>query len=71
MENNSSPNITSFVIRFVQDGDRLAQGSAPYRGAIRHVQTDEEISFTRWQDAVNFIRRFVPLDGEGITPPGP
>lgn len=70
MENAATPNITSFVIRFVQAESASASSPSfssplspelPYRGTIRHVQTDEEIGFTRWEDAVAFIQRFIPL----------
>lgn len=33
-----------------------------YRGAIRHIQSDEEMSFNTWEDAVKFIGRFVPIE---------
>lgn len=59
METPLTPNVTSFVIRFVIDGPEVNG----FRGTIRHVQTDEEISFTKWDDAVTFIQRFVPLGG--------
>jgi hypothetical protein len=36
----------------------------PYRGSIRHIQSDEEMNFHLWGDAVEFIRRYVPLDIE-------
>jgi hypothetical protein len=63
----TSPTISSFVIRFVHaEGAAPEQPPAslptpPYRGTIRHVQTDQEQAFTRWEDAVAFIQRFVPL----------
>jgi hypothetical protein len=61
------PSITSFVVRFIHEGGESPGSqdegtSIAYRGAIRHVQTDEEIIFTRWEDAVRFIKRFVPLE---------
>ena len=68
MESRLPPNISSFVIRFVVDKVADEQAHQPYRGAIRHIQTDEEINFANWEEAVNFIRRFVPLeaqDGQG------
>ncbi len=37
-------------------------GKSIYRGAIRHIQTDEEVNFSTWKEAVTFIRRFVPLE---------
>jgi hypothetical protein len=60
-----SPLISSFVIRFVMNEaqesvDEL--GQSPYRGSIRHVQSDEELNFHLWEDAIEFIRRYVPLD---------
>jgi hypothetical protein len=58
MSTIDSPNITSFVIRFVQetpDETRL------YRGNIRHVQSNQELNFTHWPEAVAFIEQFVPL----------
>jgi hypothetical protein len=77
MQSTIHPQIASFVIRFVWDqpdiltSDVVASQSsdqmqtdfaAPaYRGAIRNIQTDEEMAFTRWQDAMEFINRFVPL----------
>ena len=61
---SQTPIISSFVIRFVtnivletvEDTTQL-----PYRGSIRHIQSDEEINFHVWEGAVQFIRRYVPL----------
>ena len=65
METRLPPNISSFVIRFVVDNtSATGQKNAPYRGAIRHIQTDEELNFANWEEAVSFIRRFVPLETE-------
>ncbi len=65
MESTSSPSITSFVIRFVVDETSQDKESQPcYRGAIRHVQSNEEMNFSAWEDAVEFIRRYVPLEVE-------
>lgn len=61
------PLISSFVIRFVMNEaqDELVDSIRyPYRGSIRHIQSEEEINFHLWDDAVAFIRRYVPLDGE-------
>lgn len=59
------PAICSFVIRFVREPqeDSKSEGHSPrhYRGAIRHVQTDEELGFTQWKDAVHFIQQFIPI----------
>jgi hypothetical protein len=64
MDSHFFPNISSFVIRFVVDSTTGEQSRPPYRGAIRHIQTDEEINFANWEEAVSFIRRFVPLEAE-------
>ncbi len=69
MELQTSPNIASFVIRFVQSespqpADATDQRRLSYRGTIRHIQSDEEISFTHWADAMEFMRRFVQLEME-------
>jgi hypothetical protein len=67
---SQTPLISSFVIRFVIQEALEEQGEvASYRGSIRHIQSEEELHFHVWEDAVRFIRRFVPLqDGDG--PPG-
>jgi hypothetical protein len=63
------PLISSFVIRFVMNeapGDTEAAGQHTYRGSIRHIQSEEELHFHAWEDAVEFIRRYVPLhSGKG------
>jgi hypothetical protein len=60
MEIEQPPNITSFVIRFVHAGPALETSLASkYRGTIRHVQTDQEVTFTHWHEAVEFINRFI------------
>jgi hypothetical protein len=65
MESNTTPSIASFVIRFVVDEPSSDKQIQPcYRGAIRHIQSDEELNFNAWEDAVEFIRRYVPLDPE-------
>ena len=66
MESNTPPSITSFVIRFVIDeSSRVDNEAQPcYRGAIRHIQTDEELNFNTWKDAVAFIQRYVVLEAE-------
>ncbi len=57
MDSPTPPTISSFVIRFVTD-----PVSDAYRGEIRHIQTREEIHFHAWEEAVEFIRRYVPLE---------
>jgi len=53
--------ISSFVIRFVVEQPDPGPDAA-YRGTIRHVQSDEQLSFRSWDEAVVFIQRFVPLE---------
>ena len=62
MDSHLFPNISSFVIRFVVESAAGEQNHQAYRGAIRHIQTDEEMHFSNWEEAVTFIRRFVPLE---------
>ena len=64
MDDPAFPTISSFVIRFVVE-------SAPdtYRGEIRHIQTNEEIHFNAWPDAVAFIQRYVPLAVSQVNEP--
>ena len=62
---SQSPLISSFVIRFVQnEAQEAAENSDqhPFRGSIRHIQSDEEMNFHLWDEAVEFIRRYVPLE---------
>jgi hypothetical protein len=59
---NPTPNITSFVIRFVHAEPGSADAAVlPCRGSVTHVQTNQEFSFTQWADAVAFMQRFVPI----------
>lgn len=40
----------------------MAEETEPvYHGAIRHIQSTEELNFHQWHEAVAFMRRFVPL----------
>ncbi len=65
MDSRVTPSISSFVIRFVVEAVPANSEDQPvYRGAIRHIQSDEEMNFNAWEDAVEFIRRYVPLDSE-------
>ena len=67
MENRSSPRISSFVLRFVQEEPENSGPQPNCRGSIRHIQTDQEISFTHWTDALNFMSQFVPGEVLGFT----
>ena len=62
MDQNTKPLITSFILRFVQDQPGRDVEVHPYRGAIRHIQSDKEVQFAHWKDAEEFIRQFVSLD---------
>ena len=61
MDEKTYPNVESFVIRFVMD-QSPPEDQVGYRGVIRHVQTDEELGFTDFQEAIRFINKFVPID---------
>lgn len=62
MDHSSSTKFSSFVIRFIEEQAGDTATASTYRGMIRHVQTDDEITFADWRAAERFIRRFVPLD---------
>ena len=78
----SLPEITSFVVRFVHAGPPIGAGAgtdveprvgaglrpAPTRGSILNVQTNQELPFLRWEEAVAFIRRYVTLPDENEPP---
>lgn len=55
-----SPGISSFVIRIIEEPAQKGS-TATYRGIIRHVQSDQEISFINWADVESFIQKFVPI----------
>lgn len=58
--------VSSFILRFTQETD----ADAPWRGVVRHVQSDEEARFTRIDEALRFIGRYVDLDRAGAVSPG-
>ncbi len=63
MNTGAPPTISSFVIRFVVEGALVNnEVRTVYHGAIRHIQSAEELNFSVWQEAVEFMRRFVPLE---------
>lgn len=66
MDATSQPLISSFIIRFVLDE---AANQPNYHGSIRHIQTAEEIHFTDWREATEFMHRFVHL--AELQPPPP
>lgn len=63
MKPDAAPIIHSFIVRFVVEESPLAGGTqVVYHGAIRHIQNAEEMNFTEWREAVEFMRRYVPLE---------
>jgi hypothetical protein len=68
METDSTPLISSFIIRFVVD--ETPSEALSYHGTVRHIQTAEEINFTEWCEATEFMYRFVQID-ELQPPPEP
>jgi len=63
MNTGVPPTISSFVIRFVVEDTSVNNEVRPvYRGVIRHIQNAEELNFNAWQEAVEFMHRFVPLE---------
>jgi hypothetical protein len=56
--------VTSFVIRFTQDQENAAV--APWRGLVRHVQSNQESHFTQIEEALNFMADFVDLSLDGF-----
>lgn len=57
--------ISSFILRFTQESPL----ETPWRGVVRHVQSDEEARFTRVDEALQFIARYVDLSGEPLQEP--
>lgn len=67
------PTISSFVLRFIHfqksvqpnlssvPENELGETEIKYRGTIRHVQSNREILFTDWKQAVTFIQNYVPM----------
>lgn len=69
MKPDLAPTIYSFIIRFVVEDASHADGTQPgYHGAIRHIQSAEEMNFGEWHEAVEFMRRFVPIEDSNETP---
>ncbi|HEX5837906.1 MAG TPA: hypothetical protein VFY26_08745 [Anaerolineales bacterium] len=63
MKPDNAPTIYSFIIRFVVEEMAPSDGvPTAYHGAIRHIQSAEEMNFNEWQEAVEFLQRFVPID---------
>ncbi len=64
------PHLVSFVLRFVYDqpSGTATAAATRWHGVIRHVQSNEELHFIRWADAVAFIERFAQLDQSANRP---
>jgi hypothetical protein len=63
----SESNVSSFIIRFVEDPAAADQPPpASWRGLIRHVQSNQEIRFSTIGQALAFMNRFVAL-GEAVV----
>jgi hypothetical protein len=62
MEKTPKNDIVSFIIRFVQNQSKEKPDQNVYRGSIRHIQSDQEISFTKWDEAEDFIQHYVPIN---------
>ena len=63
MEDNALT-ITSFVVRFIHSGP---PDNTPLRGSVLNVQTNEEHAFLHWEEALEFMRRFVQLTNREST----
>lgn len=63
MKSDVAPTIYSFIIRFVvEEADPESDSPPAYHGEIRHIQSAEELKFNEWNEAVEFMRRFVPVN---------
>lgn len=61
--------LASFVLRFVCDR-AASDGAGPladWHGVLRHVQSNRELHFTRWEEAVAFISQHVDLHAQRDT----
>ncbi len=58
-------NVDSFILRFVQEQAPVSDpDAATWHGIIRHVQSSEEVRFTRIEDALRFVANYVELSGQ-------
>lgn len=68
MKPDATPSVHSFIVRFVVEDSPGAETAQPvYHGAIRHIQSAEEMNFATWTEAVEFMRHFVPLEEAGSS----
>jgi hypothetical protein len=54
-DENTSPQFESFLVRFWHE-----PASQTWRGKVIHVSSRTACDFATWEQAVAFIRRFVP-----------
>ncbi len=57
--------VASFLIRFVYEAAADGQPTQGWHGVVRHVQSNAERHFTRWEDAVAFVSAYVELGRPG------
>ncbi|MEJ2012517.1 MAG: hypothetical protein P8X64_09885 [Anaerolineales bacterium] len=62
MPDTQETNISSFLIRFIDVNKLEGQSTGAFRGVVRHIQTGDELAFTRWKEAVDFMQRFFPFE---------
>ncbi|HMA35776.1 MAG TPA: hypothetical protein VKY74_15025 [Chloroflexia bacterium] len=57
----------SFVLRFVYEEPPGADPApaATWYSVVRHVQSNTERRFTRWEDVVAFLAQFIDLQRDG------
>ncbi len=67
----SDTKIVSFVLRFTQEQPRVGERPPAWRGILRHVQTNEQIHFTRLEEALTFIGRYVDLGDDFVVTHAP
>jgi hypothetical protein len=54
--------VDSFIVRFVQEkSESDSPAATTWHGFIRHVQSKEEIRFTRIEDALHFVANYVEI----------
>jgi hypothetical protein len=56
--------VSSFVLRFVQEQPRTS-----WYGLVRHVQSNEELRFSRMEDVLDFLARYVVVENIDWAPP--
>jgi len=63
MKPDATPSVHSFIVRFVVEDAPEGEAVQPvYHGAIRHIQSAEELNFNGWREVVVFMQRFVLIE---------